>query len=90
MTTPALPPDEEHRPEGFGFRTGVRSEAVAVGCAVFVLVLGTVLLIIGAVIFAGEGQWGFVLGLAVLELLFIAGFVAMLHMAKQRHRPRPD
>jgi hypothetical protein len=87
MTTPTSPRDEQPRPEGFGFRTGVRSEAVAIGFAVFVLVLGTVLLAIGAVILADAGRWGYVLALVVLELLFIGGFGAMVHMARQRHRP---
>ena len=82
----SFPEPDDHRPEGFGFRTGVRSAAVAIGFAVFVLVIGTVLLAIGAVIFIGEGRWGAVWLLAVLELLFIAGFGAMLHMARQRRK----
>ncbi len=77
---------DDHRPEGFGFRTGVRSAAVATGFAVFVLVIGTVLLAFGAIIFMGQGQWGAVWLLALLELFFIAGFAAMLHMARQRRR----
>ena len=80
------PEPEDHRPEGFGFRTGVRSAAVATGFAVFVLVIGTVLVAFGAIIFMGEGQWGAVWLLVVLELFFIAGFAAMLHMARQRRR----
>jgi hypothetical protein len=80
------PEPEDHRPEGFGFRTGVRSAAVATGFAIFVLLLGTVLVAFGAIIFMGQGQWGAVWLLVVLELLFIAGFAAMLHMARQRRR----
>jgi hypothetical protein len=82
----AVPEPEDHRPEGFGFRTGVRSAAVAIGFAVFVLVIGTVLLAVGAVIFIGEGRWGALWWLAALEVLFIAGFAAMMHMARQRRR----
>jgi hypothetical protein len=82
----STPGPEDHRPEGFGFRTGVRSAAVATGFAVFVLVIGTVLVAFGAIIFIGQGQWGAVWLLVVLELFFIAGFAAMLHMARQRRR----
>ncbi|UNK47278.1 hypothetical protein [Arthrobacter sulfonylureivorans] len=82
----STPEPDDHRPEGFGFRTGVRSAAVATGFAVFVLVIGTVLVAFGAIIFMGEGQWGAVWLLLVLELFFIAGFAAMLHMARQRRR----
>ncbi|EMY34982.1 hypothetical protein D477_006788 [Arthrobacter crystallopoietes BAB-32] len=90
MRTPTSPPDETPEPQGFGFRTGVRSEAVALGFAVFVLVLGTALLAVGAVILVNEGRWGYLLALAALELLFIAGFAAMVHMARKRHRPHSD
>ncbi|NKX54640.1 hypothetical protein [Arthrobacter mobilis] len=78
--------NEDHRPEGFGFRTGVRSEAVAIGFAVLVLAMGSLFVVLGIVLAVGEGLWGWVLTLAVFELLFIAAFAAMLHMARQRHR----
>jgi hypothetical protein len=78
----------DHVPEGFGFRTGVRSEAVAVGFAVFVFFLGSLFVVLGMVLAVEEGLWGWVFALAVFELAFIAGFVAMVHMARQRHRSR--
>lgn len=78
----------DHIPEGFGFRTGVRSEAVAIGFAVFVFLLGSLFVVLGMVLAVGEGLWGWVFALAVFELAFIAAFVAMLHMARQRHRSR--
>ncbi|MCG2622401.1 hypothetical protein LVY72_10805 [Arthrobacter sp. I2-34] len=77
-----------HVPEGFGFRTGVRSEAVAVGFAVFVFVLGTLFVALGMVLAVGDGLWGWMVALAVFELAFIGAFAAMLHMARQRHRSR--
>ncbi|MFD1211236.1 hypothetical protein ACFQ36_04165 [Arthrobacter sp. GCM10027362] len=80
--------NEDHRPEGFGFRTGMRSEAVAIGFAVFVLVLGSLFVVLGMVLAVGEGLWGWVLALAVFELAFVAGFAAMMHMARQRRRLR--
>jgi hypothetical protein len=79
---------ENHSPEGFGFRTGMRSEAVAIGFAVFVLVMGSLFVVLGMVLAVGEGLWGWVLALALFELAFVAGFAAMLHMARQRHRSR--
>jgi len=76
----------DHVPEGFGFRTGMRSQAVAVGFAVFVFVLGSLFVALGLVLAVGEGLWGWVVALAVFELAFIAGFAAMMHMARQRRR----
>ena len=43
-------------PQGFGFRTGVRSARVAAGFAVYALVLGTVLVLTGAIVFVAEGN----------------------------------
>ena len=71
-------------PVGFGFRTGVRSAKVAVGFAVYALTLGTVLVVIGAVVFIGEGQW-LLLGLMVLiEAVFVLAFSRLLAQARQR------
>ena len=61
-------------PCGFGFRTGVRSARVAIGFAVYALTLGTILVVIGAAVFIGAGQWP-LLGLMVLiEVAFVLAF----------------
>ncbi|MET3922410.1 hypothetical protein [Arthrobacter sp. UYEF20] len=71
-------------PQGFGFRTGVRSAKVAIGFAVYALCLGTVLVVIGAVVFVEQGQWWW-LGLMVLiEALFILAFTRLLAQARNR------
>ena len=71
-------------PQGFGFRTGVRSAKVAVGFAVYALCLGTVLVVIGAVVFAAAGQWLW-LGLMVLiEAVFVLAFTGLLAQARNR------
>ncbi|NKX50729.1 hypothetical protein HER39_09165 [Arthrobacter deserti] len=79
---------EDHYPEGFGFRTGMRCEAVAGGSGVLVLLMGSVFVVLGTVLAVGEGLWGWVVVLALFELAFVAAYAAMLHMARQRHRPR--
>ncbi|MET4093309.1 hypothetical protein [Arthrobacter sp. UYCu712] len=71
-------------PQGFGFRTGVRSAKVAIGFAVYALCLGTVLVVIGAVVFAAAGQW-LLLGLMVLiEAAFVLAFTGLLAQARNR------
>ena len=71
-------------PLGFGFRTGVRSAKVAIGFAVYALTLGTVLVVIGAVVFIGQGQW-LLLGLMVLiEAVFVLAFIRLVAQARQR------
>ncbi|MEW1821146.1 hypothetical protein AB0323_10180 [Arthrobacter sp. NPDC080031] len=71
-------------PLGFGFQTGVRSARVAFGFAVYTLVLGTVLVLVGIIDFIGTGEllW---LGLMVLtEAAFIYGFIQLAHQARNR------
>ena len=71
-------------PLGFGFRTGVRSAKVAIGFAVYALALGTILVVIGAVVFIGAGQW-LLLGLMVLiEVVFVLAFRRLVAQARQR------
>ena len=71
-------------PLGFGFRTGVRSAKVAIGFAVYALVLGTILVVIGSVVFIGAGQW-LLLGLMVLvEAVFVLAFSRLVAQARQR------
>ena len=71
-------------PVGFGFRTGVRSAKVAIGFAVYALLLGTVLVVVGAVVFIGESQW-LLLGLMVLiEAVFVLAFSRLVAQARQR------
>ena len=69
---------------GFGFRTGVRSARVAIGFAVYALLLGTVLVVVGAVVFIGESQW-LLLGLMVLiEAVFVLAFRRLVAQARRR------
>ena len=71
-------------PVGFGFRTGVRSAKVAIGFAVYALTLGTVLVVIGAIVFIGESQW-LLLGLMVLiEAVFVLAFSRLVAQARRR------
>lgn len=71
-------------PVGFGFRTGVRSARVAIGFAVYALALGTILVVVGAVVFIGEGQW-LLLGLMVLiEAVFVLAFSRLVAQARRR------
>lgn len=71
-------------PLGFGFRTGVRSARVAFGFAVYALVLGTVLVLVGAIAFIGNGQW-LLLGLMVLiEAVFVFAFTRLAEQARNR------
>ncbi|MEI2278165.1 hypothetical protein OHC50_11920 [Paenarthrobacter ilicis] len=74
-------------PSGFGFRTGVRSAKVAFGFAVYALVLGTTLVITGAVVFIAQSQW-LLLGLMVLvEAVFVFGFIQLVRQANKRRFP---
>jgi hypothetical protein len=71
-------------PLGFGFRTGVRSARVAFGFAVYALVLGSVLVLVGAIAFIGSGQW-LLLGLMVLiEAAFVFAFTRLAEQARNR------
>lgn len=82
---PGLPGGE---PQGFGFRTGVRSARVALGFAVYALVLGTSLVVIGAINFITTGKW-LLLGLMVLfEALFIFAFLKLMAQARNRRSSR--
>ena len=71
-------------PQGFGFRTGVRSARVALGFAIYALALGTVLVLTGAIVFIGQGEW-LLLGLMVLiEMVFILAFKRLVALARNR------
>jgi hypothetical protein len=75
-------------PQGFGFRTGVRSAKVATGFAVYALCLGTVLVVIGAVVFAAGGQWLWVGLLVLIEAVFVLAFTGLLAQARNRRSSR--
>jgi len=71
-------------PVGFGFRTGVRSAKVAIGFAVYALVLGTVLVLLGVIYFISESLW-LMLGLMTLiEAGFIFAFLRLVRQARNR------
>jgi hypothetical protein len=71
-------------PLGFGFRTGVRSARVAFGFAVYTLVLGTMLVLVGTIVFISQGQW-LLLGLMVLiETVFVLAFTRLAEQARNR------
>ena len=71
-------------PQGFGFRTGVRSARVALGFAVYSLALGSILVLTGAIVFIGSGKW-LLLGLMVLiEVVFVLAFRRLI--VQVRHR----
>jgi hypothetical protein len=75
-------------PQGFGFRTGVRSAKVAIGFAVYALTLGTVLVVVGMVDFVSRAQW-LLFGLLVLiEVLFVLAFTRLLAQARNRRSDR--
>lgn len=71
-------------PHGFGFRTGVRSARVAVGFAVYALILGSILVVLGAVYFVGHGDWLWLGLMALIEAVFVFAFVRLV--AQARHR----
>lgn len=94
-----LPPAEPDRvpgypggePQGFGFRTGVRSAAVAVGFAIYALVLGTVLVLTGCVVFMAGGQWHLVTLMLLIEAAFLVAFTRLVAQARERsQRYRQD
>lgn len=71
-------------PMGFGFRTGVRSARVAFGFAVYTLVLGTILVLVGTIVFISQGQW-LLFGLMVLiEAVFVLAFTRLAEQARNR------
>jgi hypothetical protein len=71
-------------PEGFGFRTGVRSARVAFGTAAFLLAMATVLLVLGAVLAVQARAWWGLAALALLELCFVGAFAALAARARAR------
>ncbi|MDN6201415.1 MAG: hypothetical protein L0I99_04335 [Micrococcaceae bacterium] len=71
-------------PEGFGFRTGMRSARAVLGFAWLVLIMATLLLVMGAIIFIGRSSWIAVIILCLLELGFIAVFFVLAALARQR------
>jgi hypothetical protein len=71
-------------PLGFGFRTGVRSARVAFGFAVYALVLGTVLVLTGVVVFIAQGQWLLVGLMVLIEAVFILAFNRLSEQARNR------
>ena len=71
-------------PQGFGFRTGVRSARVALGFAVYALILGTVMVLTGAVFFIAEERWLMVGLMAVIEAVFIFWFLQLARQARNR------
>ncbi|MET1086434.1 MAG: hypothetical protein ABWY04_04830 [Arthrobacter sp.] len=71
-------------PLGFGFRTGVRSARVAVGFAVYTLVLGTILALAGCIVFVAEEQWLLVALMLLVEAVFIFAFNRLVAQARTR------
>ncbi|WP_461173789.1 hypothetical protein M1D93_03425 [Arthrobacter sp. Z1-9] len=71
-------------PQGFGFRTGVRSARVAVGFAVYTLVLGTALALAGCIVFVAEKQWLLVALMVLIEAVFIFAFTRLVAQARAR------
>ena len=71
-------------PQGFGFRTGVRSARVAVGFAVYALVLGSVLVSLGTIYFLGRGQWPWLGLMALIETVFVLAFLRLVAQARNR------
>jgi hypothetical protein len=75
-------------PSGFGLRTGVRSARVAFGFAVYALVLGTMLVLIGAIAFIGEGQWLLLALMVLIEVVFVFAFSLLVDQARSRRSAR--
>jgi hypothetical protein len=71
-------------PMGFGFRTGVRSARVALGFAVYTLVLGTVLVLLGAVFFVSRGEWLMLALMVLIEAAFLYAFTRLVNQARNR------
>jgi hypothetical protein len=77
-------------PMGFGFRTGVRSARVAVGFAVYTLVLGTILALAGCIVFVAEEQWLLVALMLLIEAVFIFAFTRLVAQARTRAPLNPS
>ena len=73
-------------PQGFGFRTGVRSARVAFGFAVYALILGSVLVSLGAMYFIGHGQWLWLGLMGLIEAGFVLAFLRLVAHARNRRR----
>lgn len=73
-------------PQGFGFRTGVRSARVAVGFAVYALALGTILAVTGGIAFAAQGQWLLFGLMLAVEAVFVFAFSRLVAQARNRSR----
>jgi hypothetical protein len=71
-------------PVGFGFKTGVRSARVAFGFAVYALVLGSVLVLVGAIDFIAKGELLLLALMVLIEAAFIYGFIQLAHQARNR------
>lgn len=75
-------------PLGFGFRTGVRSARVAFGFAVYALVLGSVLVALGAIYFIGHAQWLWLGLMGLIEACFVLAFLRLVALARNRRGAR--
>ncbi|QDY90483.1 hypothetical protein E7Y32_09845 [Arthrobacter sp. UKPF54-2] len=75
-------------PLGFGFRTGVRSARVAFGFAVYALVLGSVLVALGAIYFIGHAQWLWLGLMGLIEAGFVLAFLRLVALARNRRGAR--
>ncbi len=71
-------------PQGFGFRTGVRSARVAMGFATYTLALGTVLALTGCIVFVAREQWLLVCLMLLIEAVFILAFRRLVAQARTR------
>lgn len=71
-------------PQGFGFRTGVRSARVALGFAVYSLVLGSILVLTGAIVFIGSGRWLLLGFMVLIEVGFILAFRRLIAQVRNR------
>jgi hypothetical protein len=74
-------------PQGFGFRTGVRSARVAMGFAAYTLAIGTILALTGCIVFIAQEQWLLVGVMLLVEAVFILAFSRLVAQARTR-RPR--
>jgi hypothetical protein len=72
------------QPLGFGFRTGVRSAKVAIGFAVYALILGTVLVLTGAIVFISEGQWLLLALMVKIEAVFVIAYSQLVRQDRNR------
>ncbi len=72
------------QPQGFGFRTGVRSARVAFGFALYTLILGSALTVTGAIIFTIQGHWPLLALMVLIEAIFVLGFLRLAKLARNR------